>query len=239
MGLPEDKYTTDDYLRQNPSWDLGDSPWKAAKVESLIESSGLSPRSIFEVGCGAGGILAALAAAYPDADCRGYEIAGAAARFWPAHKRPNLRFEVGDFLTMGTGHCDLLLLLDVIEHVSNPHAFLSGLRGRTDYCLLHIPLDLSALSVARESPLLDSRRKVGHINYFTKNLALELLRETGYEVLRWEYSGAAFTSPQATLKTRIAALPRMLAALLGRDFGARLLGGETLFVLARGAGNRN
>lgn len=239
MALPEEKYTSDDYIKDNPSWDMEDSPWKAARVHRMIEAAGLSPRSIFEVGCGAGGVLASLAAVYPAADCRGFEIAGAAARFWAAHKRPNLRFEVTDFLASKAERCEVLLLLDVIEHVADPHAFLSGLRGRADYCLLHIPLDLSALSVARELPLLDSRRKVGHINYFTKNLALELLRETGYEVLRWEYSGAAFSSPQATWKTRLAAMPRKLAALLGRDFGARLLGGETLFVLARGAGNRN
>lgn len=55
--------------------------------------------------------------------------------------------------------------------------------------------DLSALSVLREKPLLNQRHNVGHIHYFTRNLALSLLRECGYEVTLWHYSGAAFQSP--------------------------------------------
>jgi len=44
-----------------------------------------------------------------------------------------------------------------------------------------------------------------------------------------DYTGAAFNTPQATFKTRLAQLRR----LLNKDVGVRLLGGETLMVLAK------
>lgn len=56
---------------------------------------------------------------------------------------------------------------------------------------------------------------------------------TVYEVLDWRYTGASLNSPNRYLKTRLAALPRRLAYAGNKDFGVRLLGGETLVVLAK------
>ena len=90
------------------------------------------------------------------------------------------------------------------------------------------------MSVLREKPLLNVRKKVGHIHYFTKGLALTLIQECGFEVLDWNYTGAAFSTPQMTWKTRLMQLPRRVSnAVFGRDTGVRLLGGDTLMILAR------
>lgn len=186
-----------------------------------------------EVGCGAGGVLAFLQSKKPHCQYSGYEIASAAASFWGAPKQLGISFQVADFLSAETPHYDLLLLLDVLEHLPNPFDFLSGLRGRAEYYIFHVPLDLSAVSVLRESPLLKVREKVGHIHYFTKGLAFSLLRECGYDILDWNYTGASFSVPQTTWKTKLAKLPRRLAYAVNRDFGVRLLGGDTLMVLAK------
>ena len=77
------------------------------------------------------------------------------------------------------------------------------------------------------------RRKVGHLHYYTRSLALALLEECGYEVREARYTGAAFNAPQRTWKTRAASLARRAVYALGKDLGVRLLGGETLLVLAR------
>jgi hypothetical protein len=90
--------------------------------------------------------------------------------------------------------------------------------------------------VLREAPLLHVRRKVGHIHYFTKGLAIELLREAGYDVLEAQLTAAWRTVPSRAWKTRLAALPRRLAGMLGAELGARLFGGETLLVLAQPQG---
>jgi hypothetical protein len=51
-------------------------------------------------------------------------------------------------------NCEVLMMLDVIEHLADPHDFLSKLHGKAKYYVFHIPLDLSAVSVFRETPLL-------------------------------------------------------------------------------------
>ncbi len=233
MGEIDQRYLSDDYVEKNPTWDMEDSQWKAERVAALLADAGIRPGKICEVGCGAGRILAALAETYQQATLTGYDIAPAAARFWADVDATRIKLNVGDFFAVDKDRYDVILLLDVLEHVADPHAFLRGLRGRSDYLVVHFPLDLSALSVLREAPLLQVRRKVGHMHYFTKNLALELMNECGFEVIDHRFTGAAFSAPQATLKTRLAQIPRRLLAAVNRDFGARLLGGETLMVLAR------
>jgi hypothetical protein len=127
-----------------------------------------------------------------------------------------------------------LLALDVLEHLQDPFAFLSRIRGRAKHYVFHFPLDLSAASVLRETPLLHVRRKVGHVHYFTRNLALALLDDCGYRIVDARYTGAAFTAPQRSLKTWLACLPRRMARMANLDWGIRLFGGETLMVLATG-----
>jgi len=233
MSKPYESYESGSYLANNPTWDEEDSEWKATQVLKAFGRNQLRPKSIVEVGCGAGGILAALHKVLPEVEYSGYEIAADASKFWAKHTDKKITFVVDDFLEAKSAHFDVLLLLDVIEHVPNPFEFLSALKGRADYFVFHIPLDLSALSVAREQPLLLVRQKVGHIHYFTKGLALSLIQESGFNVLDWFYTGAAFSAPQATWKSYLARLPRRLAYAVNRDLGVRLFGGDTLMVLAQ------
>jgi len=233
MGLPYDKYASNDYLQHNPTWDIEDSPWKAVYVAKILRNVEFDIGTICEIGCGAGGVLAELRHSYPQVKLYGYDIAPDAARFWEKHEKSGISFQVGDFFVLNQKHYDVILLLDVIEHVADPFTFLFKLHGMAKYYVFHIPLDLSASSVVRERPLLNSRQEVGHINYFTKNLALSLLKECNFEIIKWQYSGAAFNSPQRTWKTRLASFPRRFLYVVNKDWGVRILGGETLFILAQ------
>jgi SAM-dependent methyltransferase len=226
------RYCGADYLRKNPSWDSEDSPWKAGKVCDLLAAHGVRPESIVDIGCGAGNVLAELRHTFPAARLSGYDIAPDAERFWASHRASGIELSVGDFTTAPIRRYDLLLALDVLEHLQDPIAFLARIRGHAKHYVFHIPLDLSAASVLRETPLLHVRRKVGHVHYYTRGLALALLEDCGYRVVDARYTGAAFTAPQRGWKARLAQLPRRMAFALNQDWGARLLGGETLMVLA-------
>ena len=77
--MPEEMYTRGEYLQKNPTGHLEDSPWKAVQVFRMIQRRNLAPKSICEVGCGAGEILKQLQDRM-DEDCTfcGYEISGQA-----------------------------------------------------------------------------------------------------------------------------------------------------------------
>ena len=202
-------------------------------VHNALRRANVQPVSIAEVGCGAGQVLVSLRASYPLARLIGFDIAPAASAFWPGPGQTDIDFFLGDFLRESQSHYDVILLLDVIEHLNDPFGFLPMIKDRADYFVFHFPLDLSALSVLRESPLLYVREKVGHLHYFTKSLALKLLDECGFEVLDWQYTGAALNAPRRSIKTRVAAMVRRILYALNKDVGVRILGGETLIVVAR------
>lgn len=227
------RYTSGEYAEQNPDWDSLDSPWKADCIADLLASHALRPASIVEIGCGSGGVLACLRQRFPEAEMVGFDIAPGLAQFWQSHAGENIRFVLGDYFAEERLSPDLILVLDVLEHLGNPFDFLARLRGHGKHVIFHFPLDLSAASVIRETPLLHVRDKVGHLHYFTKGLALALLNECGFDVIEARYTGAAFNAPRRSIKTRMAGWLRRFVYAIHRDVGARLLGGETLMVLAR------
>jgi hypothetical protein len=178
--------------------------------------------------------LAHLQKAMPSTNFTGYDISPQAAQFWEEHNvGERLRFQLGDFHQTNRITYDVLLMLDVFEHVRDPFSFLENTRRHAAHFIFHIPLDLSASAVVRGNPLIYVRKKVGHLHYYTKDLALATLFDTGYEVLDWRYTGASLNMPNRSLKTRFSALPRRIAYAVDKDFGVRLLGGETLLVLAK------
>lgn len=234
MKSVEDRYFDGGYLERNPSWDSEDAPWKAAKVADLLRRTGVRAASICDVGCGSGSVLANLRKQFPSAALTGFDISPQLEQFWNKHS--DIRFRRGNFHEINTDVFDVLLMLDVFEHVRDPFTFLEAARRHARQFVFHIPLDLSAVSVARGVPLMNVRREVGHLHFYTKELALETLQECGYSVDEWCYTGAyARLGTHSSLKTRLALLPRKIASAFGKDFAVRLLGGETLLVLARSA----
>lgn len=235
MNTVESRYTDGTYLTENPEWDRQDSLWKASKVLTLLATNQITPASICEVGCGAGDILVHLAKGLPNTRMTGFDISPQASEFWKDHRaaQAGVEFHLGDFHAINQQKFDVLLMLDVFEHVRDPFTFLELSRTHARHFVFHIPLDLSASSVVRGTPLMKVREKVGHLHSYTKDLALATLRDTGYEILDWRYTGASLNSPNRSWMTRLASITRRLVYSVHKDFGVRLLGGETLLVLAK------
>lgn len=235
MVTIEKRYTDGSYLTANPEWDRQDSEWKAKLVLGILARNGIAPSSICEVGCGAGDILLHVARALPKAALAGFDVSPQAVGFWNAHRTAGstIDFRLGDFHAVNEVTFDVLLMLDVFEHVRDALTFLEQARRHARHFVFHIPLDLSASSVARGAPLMRVREKVGHLQFYTKDIALATLRESGYEIISWKYTGASLEAPNRSRKTRLASLARRLVYSFNKDFGVRLLGGETLLVLAK------
>ena len=227
------RYLEEDYLLDNPEWDIKDSPWKAEKVHDILKENDITPQSFCDVGCGAGRVLTSLRSFYPEAKCVGYDIAPDVQQFWNTSELREVELNLGNFTELNSQKYDVILLLDVLEHVADPHNFLTNIKPYCRYLVIHFPLDLSSISVMREAPLLEVRRKVGHIHFFTRGLALELLAECGLEVVDWKYTGASLSAPNRKFKTRLFGFFRRIFYLFNKDIGVRLVGGETLIVLAK------
>jgi SAM-dependent methyltransferase len=222
----ETRYLDGSYLAENPTWDAQDAAWKAARVAAILAANKVEPASLCDIGCGSGDVLACLRRVYPQARLSGFDISPQLSLFWGNH--PDIEFENA----AAHGDFDVLLMLDVFEHVRDPFTFLEAVRPLAKRFVFHIPLDLSALSVARGAPLMRQRRNVGHVHFYTRDLALETLTDCGYIIDDARYTDAASLTTHHTWRTKLAALPRRIACAINKDFGVRLLGGETLMVLA-------
>jgi SAM-dependent methyltransferase len=185
-----ERYTNGAYLEHAPDWHVGDAEWKAGKVLEMIDRHGLQPASLCDVGCGAGEVLARLRSQMSsDTHFSGFDISPQAIALARAKEAANLKFFNLDF-ARDTGEVfDVVLLLDVFEHVPDYLSFLTQLRQRGRRFIFHIPLDLHAQSVLRQSRyMLSMRREFGHLHYFTLQTALATLADTGYTVLDHIYT---------------------------------------------------
>lgn len=229
----EDMYEGDLYEKNNPTWHEQDSPWKARQVEKMIVKNRLQPKTLCEIGCGTGDILLNLEKSLPtDVRLSGYEIAPRAFDRAKLKETDRTRFHLADLLTEDAARFDLVLAIDVLEHVKDYIGFIEKLKGVGTYKMFHIPLDLSAQSVARARPILNLRHGVGHLHYFFKQTALETLESCGYTILDSFYTASRLELPDQALSSRVMRLPRRAAFAVNPDLTVRVLGGYSLMVLA-------
>jgi len=225
-------YQDGTYLDNNATWHIEDSPWKAKQILKIIDDLELT--SICEVGCGAGEILAQLYQQMPQIiQFHGYEISQQAFELCLQRKNKRIHFHLKDFFEDESTFFDLVLAIDVFEHIEDYMGFLRKLKDKGKYKIFHIPLDISVQAVLRSSPILKARESVGHIHYFTKETALATLRDSGYEIMAYFYTHGALELPNQDLKTSLFNLPRKLMFLLNKDWAVRILGGFSLMVLAK------
>ncbi|MBC8492610.1 MAG: methyltransferase domain-containing protein [Chloroflexi bacterium] len=196
----------------------------------MMRRNRLTPKTICEVGCGAGEILRQLQQRL-DKECLfwGYEISPQAFALCTQRANERLRFEPKGILQDKDAFFDLLLLIDLIEHLEDYFGFLRGVKPKSAYKILHIPLDLSVQMVLRGSPIMRTRESVGHLHYFSKEIALAILRDVEYEVLDWFY----VELPLKSIKRYIARAPRRLFFAIHEDLAVRIMGGYSLMVLAQ------
>jgi ubiquinone/menaquinone biosynthesis C-methylase UbiE len=226
-------YVNGTYLTNHPTWHIEDSLWKARHVVAMLERGKVQPRTICEIGCGAGAILSALQTLLPrECEFWGYDIAPQAIDLCRPKANDRLHFTLGSPLDNPNAHFDVVLLLDVVEHVDDYLSWLRALRPKATYKVLHLPLDLSVQAVLRPGRLLVERRLSGHLHYFTKETALATLADVDYEVLDYFYTAGTVDLRVKSLKSRLLKLPRRFLFALTQDWAVRLLGGYSLMVLA-------
>jgi len=230
------QYIDGNYLEKNPTWDVEDSSWKAANVLNIMLSNHLTPVRIAEVGCGAGEILHQLYLSLPT-NClfSGFDISPQAILLCNQRSKARLQFTLGNLLEQKLAQpFDIMLALDVFEHVEDYIGFLRHLRVMAEYKIFHIPLDMSLQSVMRTTPILNAREKVGHLHYFCKETALATLTDNGYQIVDWFYTNGPGNRPPRLMHGRSSFADFIKGSIYrkNQDLWVRMLGGSML-VLAK------
>ena len=88
--------------------------------------------------------------------------------------------------------------------------------------------------MARKRGLLARRELYGHIQYFTKETALETLMDAGNELLDYFYTSRCIELVKQSIQ-KAAIIPRKICFAMNQDLTltVRILGGYSLLVLAR------
>ncbi|MDB5137973.1 MAG: hypothetical protein JWP37_4576 [Mucilaginibacter sp.] len=234
--MQKELYTSknSDYLKNNNTWHVEDSPWKAEQVFKIIRRNTIEPKKVVEIGCGAGEILVQLQNLIKDKSVsfEGYDISPDAYELSKQRANEKIKFYKEDLLAKENAFFDLCLVMDVFEHVDNYIDFIKQCSKKATYKIYHIPLELHASALLRNK-LIESRRSVGHIHFFTKDTALATLSDTGQAILDYFYTPISSGIPKKSIKTKVANLFRKVLFKVQPDFSVRLIGGYSLIVLTQ------
>lgn len=231
-----DLYTGSEYLKKNPTWDDDVTEWKAGLIRELIEKNNIQFNTVVEVGCGAGGILRHLYPNYKQViSWKGFDISGDAVRLAKEKEPGAIEFIHDDFLSISVAeNPDLILCIDVVEHIDHYYGFLQQLQSRSDQFIFHIPLDLSVRSILKPHVMLQQRQAVGHLHYFSKEMIEWMLKDTGYEIVDWFYTKAEvdLESPK-NLKAFLKKYLRKFSFAINKNLSAHLWGGYSMMIYAK------
>jgi SAM-dependent methyltransferase len=228
-------YVEGDYLRLNPTWNVEHSAWKARLIRDLLDENLVQFKKIIEIGCGAGQILVQLSKIFPSKFFVGYDISPQAYELAKEFESKNVKFQMGDYLKESESIEEVIICSDVFEHVEDYFGFLKSLSKKSELIVFHIPLDLSLVSILIPEILLKSRRNVGHLHYFNKEIAEATLVTCGYKIIDSRITAGCLEFPDGGMLGRTYWIIRKFCNYISPSITARVFGGFSLLVLAAGA----
>ena len=82
--------------------------------------------------------------------------------------------------------------------------------------------------------LLQQRKSVGHIHYYTKEMVEWALQDTGYEITDWVYTKPVVdTLPADSIKRFLKKQLRNISFALNKDWSVKKWGGYSIMILAK------
>jgi SAM-dependent methyltransferase len=150
---------------------------KAAHVRALCAETKLRPRSLVEIGCGDGALLAALRGLAPVFD--GFELSAPAAALARRALPDARRVEVfdGSEVPAEDGSYDLAILSHVLEHVPVPGPLLAEAARVAHEVVVEVPLEDNRS--ARRPEKRAEAAAIGHLHFFSRAEVHGLVDEAG------------------------------------------------------------
>jgi SAM-dependent methyltransferase len=181
-------FYTEGYSLQDPADAARMGEWRALGARSkadhaltLLARAGLRPRTLVEIGCGDGALLAELAARGAAEALDGFELSPPAAEI-ARERGVARRVEVFDGVDVPAGDAayDLAVLSHVLEHVPEPMSLLREAARVAPVVLIEVPLEDNR-SARREEKRAEAAR-IGHIQFFDRAAVRSLVRVAGLTV---------------------------------------------------------
>lgn len=147
----------------------------------LRQMNGLQIRSVLEIGCATGELIAAFPTVEGgvrmgiDISQRNIEVA--------RERFPFVQFQSGDFRQLDLPRFDVVILSDILEHVLDDANFLFEASNLATQVLVNLPLECNWLNRKRAYGPADTS---GHLRSYDLNQGLDLFRSAGLEVRNWQ-----------------------------------------------------
>lgn len=193
-----ERYSSDSYIDQNPDLHEADSDWKIKKLIPYIDTCVAkisSPEiSILDVGGGAGVILAKLSDYIEQTHNKTSTkyCLDLSPGMLAVQKKNNPKATIiqKDITTSGLKdkQIDILLMIDVLEHVEDPIAVLKEIKRITNFAIFKVPLEdswyyktMAVLTRGKHRQRIIDH--IGHINIYSKHsLEAQLAQHCGTNI---------------------------------------------------------
>ena len=179
----DERYTAGEQdVARNVAWRTLCARNKADHVVELVRWAAEPARTVVEVGCGDGVLLAELAARGVGTEHHGFDLSGRAAGF--AAGRPQIaraeRFD-GSSLPVPDDGYDLGVLSHVLEHVPDPAPLLAETARVASVVVVEVPLEDNR-SASRPAAA-RGRVELGHLHRFARSDIHALARGAGLRLV--------------------------------------------------------
>jgi hypothetical protein len=228
-------YINGQYLKNNSTWGVEDSIWKSDMIIKLLQTNKIEPAEVIEAGCGAGAILENLSKKCSFIkSLKGFDISPQAIKMAKTRETDRSTFFCEDVTLRKDIHTDLLLVIDVLEHLTDFYDFLRKIKPLSKYFVFHIPLDISCRAILKPHVMLQQRNAVGHIHYFSEEMVFWFLKDMGFDIIQCDYTKPVVDINVAdSFKRWLKKILRNFSFRLNKKISVKLWGGYSLMILAK------
>ncbi len=225
-------YSTE-YWGKNPTFHREDAPRKYSEIISLVN---YTPKSIIDIGCGAGFLTNMIYESLKPLKMVGVDISEEAINVATKFSNKNIKFVVGDFGRFEVKEkYDLGIVADLIEHIEDDKDFLVKAMSLCDKLIIRIPLErncyndlLKYIGLSDEYSSLEKR--YGHIHHYNLKDLTKLFESQKIKV---EQIKIYPLGKRTKLINNFAAFFSRIVGIFSMSVSANLFGGFSVFRLSK------
>ncbi len=181
------------------------SDWKVRELVSLVPYNKVF-NNVLEVGCAFGVLLNNISDRLNIKARTGIDISSenisTAKSDWPECTFFNGTVEefIRDVMPkMQNFRFDLVVLSDIVEHIPDDLGFMKTIREISSYVLLNLPLEKS---ISTRNRVYDENDPSGHLHCYDKELAMNLINSSGFNIQK-SFTSIAFFDRQFKMAYKI------------------------------------